>query len=888
MSTLSPQPLKFRTSDGTPLIFYAIDGEETATQYFDPDDAFALEHHPDGSYTVHIAIVDTTIIPKKTTEYNKAASQGESIYAPAYVPMLSIDRNKQIGLKDGENRAMVTTVEVNAQGEITHKEFGIYNVDVVSMTHKQAAQALGEHKKDLTAFDGLADVLMHARSERTHRTEYDEKTGLFVGAEGNVKYLPEDETLRSVHKIVREVMILGNVAAASWAEAARLPFLFRNHGPSDGNEFRVSDLAAYDKDESSRQETMEMIQRFMQVPANYGFKNKGHFGLGVASYAHTTSPMRRYADMVNQKQLAYVMEVATLTESLLDVGVRSGVDAQKIHAFVWDHLGDAVIPALVQARLYQERDEQGVRLARSKSNLYGGVKALCELAQEEGLIDASRVSDLAKKHYARDVQAVAMPYIPLEMAQVGEGLNNTLSKSQQERRAYNKLRLDSWLKKVMAAPDIGILQSASTEEFTNLLERAAITGQMNEPLQQEVLRRMDMGEKLKPYKAYAGILFLAPNDEDGMGLWKELKQRVLEDLRFNGRAMNQLLDMLQDSNKKIGRFTAAPIYSEVMSQGKDGNSLYAAQYVLPMAGGQFCAPSYTIMPEDFKELAKSEAQFQLVRHLAHHSLVPVNNVVLPEALSTQVYSVSKPLDLLQRIAEENGLVLEYSTRPSRRLVRYKLSSSEENAAPEEAEYVEGQQAAVILKRRILRADGKPEDEIIARGEKFAADNPTDNSYLSSQEDALRRAAQRVLRHPTVKVMLPKGTYVDFSAPEDPIKALEHFAQGHHLKLEFSVPQRVEENGHPQQLLILTVKELGQGKADGSVLFRGEITADTSARAKYELCRQALEDVRGNPKYAPRRSSSVLNASARPSFTIDHVTSHAPLAQAPAFGLGSSQ
>lgn len=516
--------------DGSPLTFYAIDGEETSTQYFDPDDAFTVVRHADGSATVFIAIVDTTLIAKKSPEYHKAARQGESYYAPSYVPMLSIPRNQEIGLKDGENRAMVTTIELDAAGTVTHISFGVARVQVQSMTHKEAAQALQAHHDDLESLSRLSKVLEDARSERTQRTGYDEKTGLYIGVEGTVRYLPEEGSLNKVHEMVREMMILGNVAVATWANEAKLPFLYRNHGPAEGGNFDVHDLATYAKNDAQREATWEAIQRFMQVPATYDFINKKHFGLGVDAYAHVTSPMRRYADMVNQKQMRFAMDVVQDVVAAYGAQVPSEKHAA-LETLVWEHLKDGVMPALVEAKL--PKDNGFVALDASLPQA---------LEQLEGVMAHAGLADAHALAQARDaanaqLAALHMPYVPLEMAQVGEGLNRTLSKSQDEKRAHNKLRLDSWLKKVMAAPNESILQNASTEEFTSLLERAAVTGQMNPPLHDEVVRRMELGEKLKPYKAYAGILFIAPNDAQGTGLWRDLKARVLEDLRFNGRAM---------------------------------------------------------------------------------------------------------------------------------------------------------------------------------------------------------------------------------------------------------------------------------------------------------------------------------------------------------------
>lgn len=246
-----------------------------------------------------------------------------------------------------------------------------------------------------------------------------------------------------------------------------------------------------------------------------------------------------------------------------------------------------------------------------------------------------------------------------------------------------------------------------------------------------------------------------------------------------------------------------------------------------------CAPEYTVMPAVHKALARSEAQFQLVRHLANQSLVPVGNVILPEALSSEVHTVSNPLDLLKRVAKEQGWSVEANVRPSRKLVRA--------AGGGAAEYVTGQTAMIVLR------DAHTGEEL-KRSEKFAADDPNEQrSWLSADQDALRRAAQRMLRVEPVKSKVPQNVYVNFDAPEDPLVALQDLAVEQGTTVRFSLPQAVQENAQRQFCVELRVM---RGKEP---LWVGDVTTDSDDRAKFLLAQRALSFLRSQEQEVPPQS-----------------------------------
>ncbi|HYJ30969.1 MAG TPA: RNB domain-containing ribonuclease [Allosphingosinicella sp.] len=127
------------------------------------------------------------------------------------------------------------------------------------------------------------------------------------------------------HKLIEDYMIAANVAAAKALEAKKAPVMYRDHEPPGreklvalkeylktfGVEFALGQVVRPSTfnhiierigDADFRPQVMEQILR-TQTQAYYGPENHGHFGLALGSYAHFTSPIRRYADLIVHRSL---------------------------------------------------------------------------------------------------------------------------------------------------------------------------------------------------------------------------------------------------------------------------------------------------------------------------------------------------------------------------------------------------------------------------------------------------------------------------------------------------------------------------------------------------------------------------------------------------------
>src|SRR5206468_4564765 len=127
------------------------------------------------------------------------------------------------------------------------------------------------------------------------------------------------------HRLVEDHMIAANVAAARALEAKKAPVMYRVHEPPSREklvalkdylktfdiEFTLGQVikpGTFNRviervgDSDGRQEIMEQLLR-TQMQARYAPERLGHFGLALASYAHFTSPIRRYADLLVHRAL---------------------------------------------------------------------------------------------------------------------------------------------------------------------------------------------------------------------------------------------------------------------------------------------------------------------------------------------------------------------------------------------------------------------------------------------------------------------------------------------------------------------------------------------------------------------------------------------------------
>ncbi len=306
----------------------------------DHDDAIWAEPDPEneGGFRAIVAIADVSHYVRPGGALDKEArKRGNSVYFPdRVVPMLPEILSADVcSLREGEDRAaMACHLRISATGKITSHRF---TRAIVRLTHNiayedaQAAIDDGTAGKELTDLWAAWKLLAKARAARDPLNLDLPERRVVLDEHGKIAEIAVRERL-DAHRVVEDFMIAANVAAAKALESKTAPVVYRVHEqPSREKIIALRDyLATQDKvlalgqvitpglfnrfltevtDEQERALMMEAVLR-SQTQAYYGPANAGHFGLALASYAHFTSPIRRYADLLVHRALvdAYKLE----------------------------------------------------------------------------------------------------------------------------------------------------------------------------------------------------------------------------------------------------------------------------------------------------------------------------------------------------------------------------------------------------------------------------------------------------------------------------------------------------------------------------------------------------------------------------------------------------
>ena len=312
-----------------------IDGADAR----DFDDAVFAEPTPDGFHLI-VAIADVSWYVRPGTELDKEAYlRGNSTYFPDRVlPMLPEKLSNELcSLKPGEDRACIAAhLWIDKAGQLQKYTFErALMKSAARLTYDQVQAAKDGHTDAVTAplmatvinpLYAVYDVLRQARIDRgTMNLEGREYRAVVDRATGEIKDIVKRPSQES-NKLIEEFMILANVAAASALEDKGAPCVYRVHdkptsadrvddlrtylstlgivpppGKADGPDFFNAALAAAAKT-SYAAVVQDAILR-VQAKAAYKTDNGGHFGLALKRYAHFTSPIRRYADLLVHRSL---------------------------------------------------------------------------------------------------------------------------------------------------------------------------------------------------------------------------------------------------------------------------------------------------------------------------------------------------------------------------------------------------------------------------------------------------------------------------------------------------------------------------------------------------------------------------------------------------------
>ena len=324
------------------LPFVTIDGADAK----DFDDAVYCKATPKG-WRLWVAIADVSAYVQPGTALDEEArNRGTSVYFPGrVVPMLPE------GLSNGlcslvphrDRLTMVCEMQINAAGDIAKSRF--YEALICSharLTYDEVGDAL--QQRDAGARAELGDLmkpidelyrLYHAFAaarELRGCMEFDSgETQIVFGSDKKIDRLIPI-VRNDAHKLIEECMIAANVSAAKFLEKRKAAGLFRVHQTpvadklkalreflaplglrlAGGKEPQAKHYAALSKRVAERPDARvvrTMMLRSMPQ-ARYEGSNDGHFGLALDAYAHFTSPIRRYPDLVVHRAIKHKLRAA--------------------------------------------------------------------------------------------------------------------------------------------------------------------------------------------------------------------------------------------------------------------------------------------------------------------------------------------------------------------------------------------------------------------------------------------------------------------------------------------------------------------------------------------------------------------------------------------------
>jgi ribonuclease R len=387
-----------------PLV--TIDGE-TAKDF---DDAVYCEQGRNG-FRLIVAIADVSHYVKPGTPLDdEATKRATSVYFPGFVvPMLPETLSNGIcSLKPKVDRmCFVCDMQIDFDGEVTRSRF--YEALMNSharLTYTQVWEAItdvegardqiGSLMPQIERLHQLYKVLAKARTRRGAIEFGSQEIEFKLDAEGEV--MQADTTERNdAHKLIEECMIAANVEAARYLLRKKIPAPYRVHdrppeskymelleflaefgirlpawGAVEPRDFTTALTRARKQPEAALIETVLLRAQALAV---YSPQNIGHFGLALDAYAHFTSPIRRYPDLLVHRAIKHALqggreddyhyaahEMAALSLHCSELGRRADeaereVDERYRCAWMERHVGaefDGVISGVTSFGLFVE------------------------------------------------------------------------------------------------------------------------------------------------------------------------------------------------------------------------------------------------------------------------------------------------------------------------------------------------------------------------------------------------------------------------------------------------------------------------------------------------------------------------------------------------------
>jgi ribonuclease R len=388
------------------LPFVTIDGEDAK----DFDDAVYCEKRPRGGWRLLVAIADVSHYVKPGSALDQEALlRGNSVYFPQRViPMLpEALSNGLCSLKPHEDRlVMVCDMSISPKGQVSESDFypavihsaaRLTYTQMADIVQAETPAARRQHQPLLEHLDELYKLYFAlAKYRASLGTLYFEIPAPYFVFDEQQKIKQLLPVIRNdAHKIIEECMLCANVAAAQFILVNDYCGIFRVHlGPkkdrlpdftqflnelglklSNKEEATSSDFARLLRDIADRPDAhlIQMMMLRTLARAYYATENTGHFGLAFDAYAHFTSPIRRFPDLMVHRIIKQILagkkqkkdqfadnqrvaEHCSMTERRAEEATREVISWLKCE-FMMDKIGqefDAIISGVTGFGLFVE------------------------------------------------------------------------------------------------------------------------------------------------------------------------------------------------------------------------------------------------------------------------------------------------------------------------------------------------------------------------------------------------------------------------------------------------------------------------------------------------------------------------------------------------------
>lgn len=323
------------------ILTFTIDPKDAK----DFDDALSYQELENGNYQIGVHIADVSHYVRPDTAMDKEAYfRSNSVYlVDRVVPMLPEQlSNIACSLRPNEDKfAFSVLFEMNDKGKVLDKWMGKTVIHSNRrMTYEEAQEVIegkqgDENEKEILFLDKIAKIYRKERLKHGAIDFISEEIRFELDAQGN-PIATVSKVSKDANKLIEEFMLLANRTIAEFIGNIPkgkdiIPFIYRIHEPPSAEKiafFRMFiEKFGYEIENASTENLAHAINQLLSdiqfeneagiiqqmairtmSKAVYDTKNLGHYGLGFQYYAHFTSPIRRYADLMVHRILFQELE----------------------------------------------------------------------------------------------------------------------------------------------------------------------------------------------------------------------------------------------------------------------------------------------------------------------------------------------------------------------------------------------------------------------------------------------------------------------------------------------------------------------------------------------------------------------------------------------------